>query len=111
MLGGFLGARFMLEAAGFSGNAAALGLGAGFIAIYLLDSLRRRAGSSWWPLVPGAVLVLVGLLQNTTRWSGLGDLGWPLFLIVAGAIIAWGFGLAGAAAAATGRGPGSELAG
>ena len=76
------------EARGFIlGAAVAYGLGAGFVAIYLLDLLRQRRRSSWWPLVPGAVLVAVGLLQNTTGWGSLGDLGWPLLLIVAGVIV------------------------
>ena len=86
VLGG-LGAGLMLGEAGFYGNAVALGLGAGFVAIYLLDLLRHRHRSSWWPLVPGAVLIAVGLLQNTTGWGRLGDLGWPLFLVVAGVVV------------------------
>jgi hypothetical protein len=86
VLGG-LGAGLMLGEAGFYGNAAALGLGAGFVAIFLLDTLRHRRRSNWWPLVPGAVLIALGLLQNTTGWGRLGDLGWPLFLIVAGVVV------------------------
>ncbi len=93
VLGG-LGAGLMLGETGFYGNAVALGLGAGFLAIYLLDLLRQRHRSNWWPLVPGAVLVAVGLVQNTTGWGSLGDLGWPLFLIVAGVIVV-GVALAG----------------
>ena len=93
VLGG-LGAGLMLGETGFYGNAAALGLGAGFVAIFLLDTLRHRHRSSWWPLVPGAVLIALGLLQNTTGWGSLGDLGWPLFLIVAGVIVV-GVALAG----------------
>jgi len=93
VLGG-LGAGLMLGEAGFYGNAVALGLGAGFVAIYLLDLLRQRRRSSWWPLVPGAALIAMGLLQNTTGWGGLGDLGWPLFLIVAGVVVV-GVALAG----------------
>jgi hypothetical protein len=93
VLGG-LGAGLMLGEVGFYGNAVALGLGAGFVAIYVLDVLRQRHRSSWWPLVPGAALVAMGLLQNTTGWGRLGDLGWPLFLIVAGVIVV-GVALAG----------------
>jgi hypothetical protein len=93
VLGG-LGAGLMLGESGFYGNAVALGLGAGFVAIYLLDLLRQRHRSSWWPLVPGAVLITAGLLQNTRGWGRLGDLGWPLFLIVAGVVVV-GVALAG----------------
>lgn len=85
-----LGLGLMLGEIGFYGNAVALGLGAGFLAIYALDALRRRRRSSWWSLVPGTVLVAVGLLQHTTGWDTLGGLGWPLALIVVGLIIVGG---------------------
>lgn len=85
-----LGVGLMLAEVGFYGNPVALGLGVGFLAIYALDALRRRRASSWWPLVPGAVLVLAGLLQNTSGWDSLGELGWPLLLIVVGIIIIGG---------------------
>jgi hypothetical protein len=85
-----LGAGLMLADVEFYGNPVALGLGAGFLAVYALDALRRRSRSSWWPLVPGAVLVIVGVLQNTSGWDSLGGLGWPLVLIVAGIIIIGG---------------------
>ena len=85
-----LGVGLMLDHVAFYGNPVALGLGVGFLAIYALDALRRRRSSSWWPLVPGAVLVVVGLLQNTSGRDSLGELGWPLFLIVIGIIIIGG---------------------
>ncbi|HEY5387617.1 MAG TPA: hypothetical protein VIL79_06910 [Thermoleophilia bacterium] len=85
-----LGAGLMLDHVDFYGNPVALGLGVGFLAIYALDALRRQRSSSWWPLVPGAVLVVVGLLQNTSGRDSLGELGWPLFLIVIGIIIIGG---------------------
>lgn len=80
----------MLDHVELYGNPVALGLGLGFLAIYALDALRRQRSSSWWPLVPAAVLVVVGLLQNTSGWDSLGKLGWPLFLIVIGIIIIGG---------------------
>jgi hypothetical protein len=85
-----LGVGLMLDHVAFYGNPVALGLGVGFLAIYAFDALRRQRSSSWWPLVPGAVLVVVGLLQNTSGWDSLGELGWPLFLIVIGIIIIGG---------------------
>jgi len=85
-----LGAGLMLADLEFYGNPVALGLGVGFLAIYALDALRRQSRSSWWPLVPGAALVIVGLLQNTSRWDSLGGLGWPLLLIVIGLVVIGG---------------------
>ena len=85
-----LGVGLMLAHADFYGNPVALGLGVGFLAVYALDALRRHSRSSWWPLAPGVALVLIGLLQNTSGWDSLGDLGWPLFLIVVGIIIIGG---------------------
>jgi hypothetical protein len=85
-----LGVGLMLDHLEFYGNPVALGLGVGFLAIYALDALRRRHNSSWWPLAPGGVLVVVGLLQNTSGWDSLGELGWPLVLIVIGIIVIGG---------------------
>lgn len=85
-----LGVGLILADLEFYGSPVALGLGVGFLAIYALDALRRRRSSSWWPLVPGAALVIVGLLQNTSRWDSLGGLGWPLLLIVIGLVVIGG---------------------
>jgi hypothetical protein len=85
-----LGLGSTLGEIGFYGNAVALGLGAGFLAIYALDALRHHGSSSWWPLIPGIVLVAVGLLQHTSGWDALSRLGWPLFLIIVGLIIVGG---------------------
>jgi hypothetical protein len=82
-----IGAGLMVGTTAFYGNPVALGLGAGFLAIYALDAVRCRGRTAWWPLVPGAVLVIVGLLENTSGWESLGSLGWPLFLIIIGLII------------------------
>ena len=59
------------------------GLGCGFLLIYLLDRLVTRAGS-WWPLMPGGILVLVGIgaQRELIRW--LFREGWPLALVAVG---------------------------
>jgi hypothetical protein len=63
------------------------GMGSVFLLLYLLDRGRRP----WWALIPGAVLVVFGLLvipiedrsqQAWWRW-------WPLILILLGALAAW----------------------
>jgi hypothetical protein len=64
-----------------------IGLGSVFLLLYLLGTKRRL----WWALIPGAVLVIFGLLlfsggdpsaQQIWRW-------WPLLLILAGGFLAW----------------------
>ena len=41
----------------------AAGLGFGFILIYLIDR-TVRGQTHWWPLVPGGILLVIGLLQG-----------------------------------------------
>jgi hypothetical protein len=63
-------------------------LGLGFASIWVLDRLFTRAGN-WWPLVPGAILVVIGVAV----WQGgpaldlvaLAGTWWPIVLIVVGA--------------------------
>ncbi len=69
---------------------ALVGLGAGFIAVYLVD-LARVHWTHWWPWLPGVVLVLVGALQGRPHvWTWIGRL-WPLILVVIGvvALVQW----------------------
>ncbi|MCZ6539574.1 MAG: hypothetical protein O6922_07085, partial [Chloroflexi bacterium] len=40
-----------------------IGLGVGFLAIYVVDRLYRGT-SPWWPLVPGLILVAKGLAHG-----------------------------------------------
>ncbi len=63
-----------------------LGLGLGFVSIYALDAAGRRAVRGWWPLIPGAVLTLVGLLSasGSQGWLGIVGQWWPLVLILVG---------------------------
>jgi uncharacterized membrane protein len=62
--------------------------GIGFVAIWVLDRLYTRA-SNWWPLVPGGVLIAVGLAlwQGGAAMDLLTTAGqwWPVILIAVGA--------------------------
>lgn len=71
---------------GGQGAPVLLGLGLGFLTIYVIDTAGRRAVWGWWPLVPGGVLTLVGLLQagSQTGWLGVVGRWWPAALIGAG---------------------------
>lgn len=64
----------------------AVGLGIGFVAIYVIErAYRRRA--HWWPLIPGIVLVGSGL---GARFGDVGHILWrwaPAILILLGLVL------------------------
>lgn len=71
-----------------NGGFVVLGLGAGFIAIYLIN-VFVQAPASWWPLVPGGVLSVVGatqLAEGTAAADTIARL-WPVGLIAADVIV------------------------
>jgi hypothetical protein len=83
-----VGAAFE-PAAGGNGTAAVIGLGLGFMAIFVVDSLRGSGMAHWWPLIPGTILLLVGIEQLTQNESILGWIAswWPLALIAVGVLV------------------------
>jgi hypothetical protein len=71
-----------------NGGVVVLGLGAGFIAIYLINVVVQTP-ASWWPLIPGGILSVVGATQvaeGTAAAETVARL-WPVGLIVAGVIV------------------------
>lgn len=68
------------------GDLSAIGLGIGFVAIYVIDFLYRRT-THWWPLVPGAVLIIIGLAEGNPVVQYWLSVGWPLILVVIGIVI------------------------
>ena len=83
-----LGVGILLEDSGVAGEPVVLGLGLGFLAIYagdLLVSGARQPGR-WWPLIPGAILMVIAGVENTFGPEGARviEQGWPVLLISAG---------------------------
>lgn len=66
-----------------------VGLGGGFILIYLVPLLYERC-SHWWPLIPGTILILIGFGKWHQVWTFLFDKGWPLLLVLIGVLILLG---------------------
>ncbi len=60
-----------------------LGLGVGFIAIFLIDWLHSGK-SHWWPLIPGGIITLSALSRGALGMRHIFRLGWPVVLIIIG---------------------------
>ncbi|MFQ5512141.1 MAG: hypothetical protein ACE5EO_09855 [Candidatus Krumholzibacteriia bacterium] len=72
-----------------------LGLGIGFVSIFVIDMLIRER-SPWWPIVPGAILIVLGVGLDFGPADWLMTYGWPLIFVVAGLLFLTGI---------VGRGP------
>lgn len=68
-----------------------LGLGLGFVAIYVIDHLRQGR-SHWWPLIPGVIITLSALGAEFSSIRNAVEKGWPLILVIIGAALMLGFG-------------------
>jgi hypothetical protein len=60
-----------------------VGLGIGFLAIFTIDKLYRGT-TSWWPLIPGFILLFMGLETRGMNMGTLLSKGWPLALVIVG---------------------------
>jgi hypothetical protein len=74
---GALGERSSIDFHNFS----TFGLGLGFLAIFVVDTICRGR-THWWPLIPGGIL-LVSSVGDTRALRILVD-GWPLILVLIG---------------------------
>jgi hypothetical protein len=63
-----------------------IGLGLGFIAIFVVHLVVARQ-SAYWSLIPGGVLVLVGIAEGVPYAQVLIEKGWPLILVLIGLAI------------------------
>jgi len=73
-----------LNPGSFSDVDGALGLGVGFLLIYVLSAVWERV-NRWWPLIPGGVLVLAGL----PYWARADELFeyWPVLVMLIGLVV------------------------
>ncbi len=63
-----------------------IGLGLGFLAIFVVQLIMTRS-SHWWSLIPGSILVLVGIAEGVPQAQVLIEKGWPLVLVLIGLLI------------------------
>ena len=72
-----------------------LGLGVGFVALYVIPLVYQRK-NIWWPLIPAAVLIVVGIVQGNKDLEQLLEVAWPLIIVFIGLLILAGaFGIIG----------------
>ncbi len=70
-----------------------VGLGVGFIAIYVIQFIFEGR-AFWWPLIPGTILILIGVIESFEDLGRLLALAWPALLVLVGLIILAGaFGI------------------
>jgi hypothetical protein len=67
------------------GDSVQIGLGCGFIAIYVIG-LLYGGRNQWWPLVPGGFLVVTGMPRNTPLFAWMA-FNWPLVFVLIGIVI------------------------
>lgn len=71
-----------------AGAAVLFGLGLGFIGVWLVGSLLRMKETTFWPLIPGAILVAVGAVVLAGSEAGRNfELLWPVMLIGLGGFV------------------------
>ena len=70
------------------GESSLLGLGGGFIAIFVIAKLYEGK-SHWWPLIPGTIMLLMAIPSAYGLFEYLWQ-HWPLILVIVGAVILFG---------------------
>ena len=67
-----------------------IGLGIGFLTIYVLRLVYERR-SHWWPLVPALIFFLLGFQAwREFRVFVFSSRGWPILLVIVGALVLLG---------------------
>ncbi len=66
-----------------SGEFGGVGLGLGFLAIFIIRLLYERE-NTWWPLVPGIILLVNALGRSDSRFGGVVSILWPLLFVLLG---------------------------
>lgn len=67
------------------GDPTVIGLGAGFVAIFLISRIYEGK-AHWWPLIPGGVLLAVGIPQGERLFDWALD-NWQLILVAVGVLL------------------------
>jgi len=66
-----------------------LGLGLGFLSIWIIGGLLRVTRHHWWPLIPGGILTTIGASMTAGVQGIRVDEFWPLILVAVGLLVLW----------------------
>jgi hypothetical protein len=72
-----------------SGDVNVIGIGIGFVMIFVVDRLTDGS-AHWWPLIPGGILLVIGLSSIGGSFADIAALFWPALLIIAGLVLVVG---------------------
>lgn len=76
-----------------AGAAVLFGLALGFVGVWIIGTLMSVKGITWWPLIPGIILALVGaIVMAGAETAQQFELLWPIVLIVLGVIVLFAAG-------------------
>lgn len=70
------------------GDSERLGLGFGFVAIFVISWLKERS-RHWWPLIPGGILLIMAIPRTQGFFEYLWQ-HWQLILVIIGVLIVIG---------------------
>jgi hypothetical protein len=72
-----------------TGGVIVLGLGLGFLSIWVIGSILRVAQNHWWPVIPGGILAAIGVvLLVGGEESAILDY-WGVLVIAVGLFVLW----------------------
>ena len=69
-----------------SGDIQLIGIGIGFVMIYVIDRLSDGS-ANWWPLIPGGITLVIGISSLGGVIGDVAALFWPALLIIAGLVL------------------------
>jgi hypothetical protein len=86
---GIVASQQLVTTEAVSSGLIVLGLGLGFLSIWVIGQLLRVARRRWWPLIPGGILTLIGgsLVLGGQAVQVLEF--WPVGLVGAGLLVLW----------------------
>lgn len=71
-----------------AGAAVLFGLGLGFVGVWLVGTLMRIPETTVWPLIPGAILVVIGFVVLAgPEMAETFEMLWPVLLIGIGVVV------------------------